>query len=185
MNNLSAEVLDLLEAGDSTPTQEESPGWCAQLSYLNSCKGGEAAIADAGIRPRTRRAWKTRTPNTKNQERIHRAYWQLRATNCKRTGHTRPRCPCSLGPTAEGMGPPQADDHHPRRLARRPDTGPGRPSHYPGTRDPPSNRRWDHLIDTWATGDETKLDTAWMDFASEIDSPPGLYDEVAHIGFVL
>ncbi|MFF3159246.1 hypothetical protein [Streptomyces sp. NPDC057910] len=49
----------------------------------------------------------------------------------------------------------------------------------------PSNRRWDNLVNTWAGGDETQMDDAWMDYAGDIDSPPELYYEVGHVGFSL
>jgi hypothetical protein len=49
----------------------------------------------------------------------------------------------------------------------------------------PSNNRWDAFTDTWATGDTDAMDTEWMDYAGDIDSPPEPYYEVRHIGFML
>jgi hypothetical protein len=140
----------------------------------------------AGIPARTRRGWPNRTPNPTSRERINRAYWHLRATNWRRTGHTPPpRIRAAITPqiTPRAYGrrititPVDWRDVHTQAQ------GAQRTANEREVR--PSRRAWDHLIDAWASGDDTALDTAWMNFAGEIDSPPELYYEVAHVGFSL
>jgi hypothetical protein len=175
-----------MESGEVTPPVEASPDVRTQLDYLNSRKGGIEAMERAGIPARTRRGWKTRTPSPRSQERINRAYWQLRATNWKRTGRTPP-------PAIRQAIAPQLKERARRkrmtitpvdyRDVRHQAQGAQKQASEREVR--PSQRSWDNLIDSWASGDETALDTAWMDFATEIDSPAELYYEVGHIGFSL
>ncbi|MFE2675727.1 hypothetical protein [Streptomyces hygroscopicus] len=183
---LNIEVLDLMASGEVTPPADVSPNVRTQLDYLNTRKGGREAMDRAGIPARTRRGWKTRTPSPASRERINQAYWQLRATNWKRTGRTPPP------PVRQAIAPRLKERAHGKRMSitpvdwrdvRRQAQGAQKVASEREIR--PSRRSWDNLIDAWSSGDETDLDTAWMDFASEIDSPPELYYEVAHIGFFL
>ncbi|GAU71333.1 hypothetical protein SSP35_34_00180 [Streptomyces sp. NBRC 110611] len=183
---LNVEFLGLMENGDVTPPTDVSPDVRAQLKYLNSRKGGHEATECAGIPARTRRGWKTRTPSPASRQRINHAYWQLRATNWKRTGRTPPPG------VREAVAPQLKERAHGKRMSitpvdwrdvRKQAQGAQKEANEREIR--PSQRSWDNLIDAWSTGDETTLDTVWMDYASEIDSPPELYYEVAHIGFAL
>lgn len=183
---LDAEVLDLLQEGELAPPTQVSPSVQAQLAYLDKRKGGSEAMDRAGIPRRTRRGWKTRTPSAKSRERINRAYWYLRAVNWRRTGHrpsrvVREALVGQLKERARGrrMTIVPVDSRDVRQQAQ------GAQSRATERDIRPSKRSWDDLIDAWASGDEIDMDTAWMDFASEIDSPAELYYEVAHVGFVL
>lgn len=183
---LNAEVLDLMARGDIVPPADASPGFRAQLNYLNSRQGGIEAMDNAGIPARTRRGWKTRTPSRKSRERINRAYWQLRATNWRRTGHTPPPR------IREAIAPQITERAYGRRMTITPVDWRGVHQQAQGAQKTaserelrPSRRSWDALIHAWASGDETALETAWMDFSSEIDSPSELYYEVEHVGFAL
>jgi hypothetical protein len=183
---LDSEALDLMENGDIIPPVLASPGVRAQLTYLTSRKGGQDAMDRASIPASTRRGWKKHTPSAISRERINHAYWTLRATNWKRTG--RPIPPAVRQAITSQLlqraynkrmtiTPIDPRDVHPQaqgaqRLASERELRPTR-------------RSWDGLISAWGTGDETELDTAWMNFAGEIDSPPELYYEVSHTGFSL
>jgi hypothetical protein len=185
-NQLNAEVLDLMERSVIIPPAHAGPTWRGQLTYLTTRQGGRDAMNQAGIPPSTRRGWPASTPNPTSRARLNRAYWQLRATNWRRTGHTPP-------PRVRAAITPQIRQRaHGRRMTITPvdwrDVHPQAQGAQATTSERelrPSRRAWDRLIDAWATGDETALDDAWMDFAAEIDSPPELYYEVAHVGFSL
>lgn len=183
---LNAEVLDLIQRSDIIPPTHASPGWRAELNYLNSRRGGIEAMDRAGIPARTRRGWKTRTPSRISRERINRAYWHLRATNWQRTGHTPPPR------IREAIAQQVRERAYGNRMTITPidwrdvhtqAQGAQRTASEREVR--PSRRSWDNLIDAWASGDKSALDAAWMGFSSEIDSPSELYYEVEHVGFVL
>lgn len=183
---LDAEVLDLLEEGEVVPSVGVSPGWRAQLSYLLKRKGGADAMDRAGIPARTRRGWKHRTPSKRSQERIRRAYWSLRAVNWRRTGHTPP---VAVRKSLVGQLEERA---YGKRMTITPVNWREVQAQAQGAQRTagerelrPSRQSWDRLIGAWAAKDKDALDDAWMDFATEIDSPEELYYEVEHVGFVL
>ncbi|MEU5032333.1 hypothetical protein [Streptomyces milbemycinicus] len=183
---LNTEVLDLMRHSDIIPPAHASPSWRAQLTYLNNRNGGRDAMDRAGIPASTRRGWKTRTPSHISRERINQAYWQLRATNWKRTGHTPPPH------IREAIAQQIKERAYGRRMTVTPVDWRDVQRQAQGAQKTASEREirlsrrsWDNLIDAWVSGDETALDTAWMDFSSEIDSPAELYYEVEHIGFAL
>ncbi|MBW1603911.1 hypothetical protein JJV70_17735 [Streptomyces sp. JJ66] len=184
---MDSEVQDLVESGDIIPPQELIDTE-AQLDYLTSRRGGRAALDRAGVPRRTARRWQAGARNVSriNREKINQAYWTLRATNWRRSGRTLP-------PTVrQAIAPQLRQRAHGRRMTIEPvdprdvaRQAQGAQSTASERTVRPSQRSWDRLIDSWATGDETLMEDAWMDFASEIDSPPELYYEVAHIGFTL
>lgn len=185
--HMDRETLDLLEGGEIRPPAEASPSTAQQLKYLTDRKGGPEAMRSAGIPDRTRRGWKSgRTPGAKNRERLADAYWRLRATNWRRTGRTpSPAVRTSLAPQLQERA-------HGRRMTITPvdsrDVAPQAQGAQSKARERtmrPSDHSWDRLVDSWANDDETALDTAWMDFASEIESPPELYYEVGDVSFML
>ena len=183
---LRSEALDLMETGQVIPPSEASPSVRKQLTYLNTRKGGSEAMSNAGIPARTRRGWPTRTPSAASRERIEQAYWALRAANWRRTGrdlppHIRQAIAPQLTERARGkrMTIVPID---PRDVDER---AQGAQSLVSEREIRPSQQSWNGLIGAWGSDDETELDTAWMSFAEEIDSPPEGYYETDHIGFSL
>jgi hypothetical protein len=192
--NLDAQVRDALASGRLVPDRADSPSTARQLTYLTTRKGGHDALLAAGVPKTTLRRWHREgsRPSGPNLERVNHAYWQLRGSNLKRGRplspevrqaiapqvrqrmHGRSMTVIPLGgeavqPQAGGAQQAAADKHHTasERTMR------------------PSNSRWDAFTDTWATGDTEAMDTEWMDYAGDIDSPPEPYYEVRHIGFML
>lgn len=185
--HMDSEAQDLLESGDIIPPKELIDT-TAQLDYLTSRRGGRAALDRAGVPRRTARRWQAGARNVSriNREKINHAYWMLRATNWRRTG--RP-LPLTL---RQAITPQLQQRAHGRRMTIEPVDSRDVAWQAQGAQNTASERTvrlsqrsWDSLINSWATGDETLMEDAWMDFTSEIDSPPELYYEVAHIGFTL
>ncbi|MGW1848848.1 transcriptional regulator, partial [Streptomyces sp. NPDC001966] len=44
-------------------------------------------------------------------------------------------------------------------------------------------RRWDRIVETWASGDHQGLDDAWEDVIVDLGSQWGQYEYVTNIGF--
>ncbi|WP_327359786.1 hypothetical protein [Streptomyces sp. NBC_01304] len=185
-DQLTSEVRALIEAGDVVPSREDSPGVRAQLTYLQTRKGGRDALDEAGVSRRTARAWSVRMPGKANREKINRAYWSLKAKNWAKTGTAVPKG------VRKAVEPQVQARTRGRRMTVTPVDWRDVQAQAQGAQKTasertirPSQRSWDNLVSTWAGGDELDMDSAWMDFASELGSPPELYYEAGHVGFSL
>ncbi|MDI3390140.1 hypothetical protein QIS99_28700 [Streptomyces sp. B-S-A8] len=187
---MSSEVRILMEEGEIVPRRDDSPSHRAQLAYLKTHKGGTAAMEEAGVKRRTARNWFRKrnpaTPTDENKERINRAYWQLKARNWARTGT---RLPQKVRASVEGQVLERARgqrmsvipvDHRDVRPQAQ-----GAQKRATERTYRPSEQAWTKLVGSWAADDEVDMDTAWMDNAGDLGSPPELYYEVGHVGFSL
>lgn len=194
IGNLDAQVRDRLAAGQLVPDRAASPTTERQLKYLNTRKGGNAALRAAGVSERTLRRWRRQgsRPTGANVERVNRAYWQLRGSNLKR-GRPLP------SDIRRAVGPKVMNRMHGRSMTVIPVGGDAVEPQARGAQQVaadklhtasertmrPSNARWDEMVNAWIDGDVNAFDEVWMDYAGDIDSPPEPYYEVRHIGFML
>ncbi|MEZ0069278.1 hypothetical protein ABIA32_005322 [Streptacidiphilus sp. MAP12-20] len=166
----AAKVLDALAGFFASPVTSKR-GLTARLRYLTTSPSGPKAIQDAGItvRPRTLKAWLTgrQNPNKKNLGLIDEAYKALRRRNVAR--YLLGRLNARGGTRVELHPLDQSAVEVPRQRTL-------------GFRTI-KIRRWDEIVASWAEGDLTALDDAWVDQITDLGSDWGKYEYVTSIGF--
>ncbi|WP_331737237.1 transcriptional regulator (plasmid) [Streptomyces sp. NBC_00984] len=163
--------LDDLAGGIVTPVTVKR-GLMARLHYLTKTDHSLAAAKDAGltVTDRTLQAWLEgkRRPSKANLERIDAAYRTVRRRNVAR--HLLARL------DREGRG--TRVEIHPLNQSQVP-----RPLQRLVEYRTMNVRRWDRIVDAWATGDHQGLDDAWEDVIIDLGSQWGQYEYVTNIGF--
>ncbi|MFB7852790.1 transcriptional regulator [Streptomyces sp. NPDC056053] len=163
--------LDQLAGGIVTPVTVKR-GLMARLHYLTRTDHSRAAARDAGltVTDRTLKAWLDggRQPSRANLERIDAAYRQVRRQNVAR--HLLTRLNAAGGTRVE---------IHPLNQSQV-----ARPLQRVVEYRTMNIRRWDRIVDAWATGDHQGLDDAWtLDVLPDLGSQWGQYEYVTNIGF--
>ncbi|MGW2183305.1 transcriptional regulator [Streptomyces sp. NPDC001732] len=163
--------LDRLAGGIATPVTAKR-GLMARLHYLTRTDHSRAAARDAGltVTDRTLKSWLDgpRRPTRANLERIDAAYRQVRRHNVAR--HLLTRLNAAGGTRVE---------IHPLNQSQV-----ARPLQRMVEYRTMNVRRWDRIVDAWATGDHQGLDDAWtLDVLPELGSQWGQYEYVTNIGF--
>ncbi|WP_406500454.1 transcriptional regulator [Streptomyces sp. NBC_01590] len=149
------------------------PDGPARLHYLTKTDHSLAAAKDADltVTDRTLRAWLegTRRPSKASLERIDAAYWTVRRRNVAR--HLLARL------NREGRG--TRVEFHPLNQSQV--AGPlQRVVEYRTM----NVRRWDRIVEAWATGDHQGLDDEWTtDVLPDLGFQWGRYEYVTNIGF--
>ncbi|MDK0524686.1 transcriptional regulator [Streptomyces sp. ML-6] len=165
-----ARKLDELSGGIVTPVTVKR-GLMARLHYLTRTDHSRRAARDAGltVTDRTLRAWldEKRRPSRANLERIDLAYRRVRRQNVAR--HLLARLNAGGGTRVE---------IHPLNQSQV-----ARPLQRMVEYRTMNVRRWDRIVDAWATGDRQGLDEAWVDTIVDLGSQWGQYEYVTNIGF--
>ncbi|MEU7134858.1 transcriptional regulator [Streptomyces sp. NPDC046261] len=165
-----ARKLDELAGGIATPVTAKR-GLIARLHYLTKSAKSRQAAKDAGltVTDRTLTAWLQgkRHPSKANLQRIEGAYRTVRRHNVAR--HLLARLNADGGTRVEIH--PLNQSQVPRRLQRVVE--------YRTM----NVRRWDRIVDAWATADHQALDDAWTDTIVDLGSQWGQYEYVTNIGF--
>ncbi|MCX4851450.1 transcriptional regulator [Streptomyces sp. NBC_00893] len=165
-----ARKLDELSGGIVTPVTVKR-GLMARLHYLTKTEHSRRAARDAGltVTDRTLRAWleERRSPTKANLERIEAAYRQVRRQNVAR--HLLRRLNANGGTRVE---------IHPLNQSQVP-----RPLQRMVEYRTMNVRRWDRIVEAWASGDHQGLDDAWEDTIVDLGSQWGQYEYVTNIGF--
>lgn len=165
-----ARKLDELADGVVTPVTVRR-GLMARLHYLTRTDHSRRAARDAGltVTDRTLKAWleEKRRPSRANLERIDTAYRQVRRRNVAR--HLLRRLNADGGTRVE---------IHPLNQSQVP-----RPLQRIVEYRTMNVRRWDRIVETWASGDQQGLDDAWEDVIVDLGSQWGQYEYVTNIGF--
>ncbi|MFB7214155.1 transcriptional regulator [Streptomyces sp. NPDC056255] len=164
--------LDDLAGGIVTPVTVKR-GLMARLHYLTKTDHSLAAARDAGltVTDRTLQAWLegTRRPSKANLERIDAAYRTVRRRNVAR--HLLARL------NREGRG--TRVEFHPLNQSQV-----ARPLQRVVEYRTMNVRRWDRIVDAWASGDVQGLDDEWTtDVLPDLGSQWGQYEYVTNIGF--
>ncbi|MFD0339747.1 transcriptional regulator [Streptomyces sp. NPDC127117] len=165
-----ARKLDELSGGIVTPVTVKR-GLMARLHYLTKTEHSRRAARDAGlmVTDRTLKAWldERRSPTKANLERIDAAYRQVRRQNVAR--HLLRRLNAGGGTRVE---------IHPLNQSQVP-----RPLQRMVEYRTMNVRRWDRIVEAWASGDHQGLDDAWEDTIVDLGSQWGQYEYVTNIGF--
>ncbi|MFD7490992.1 transcriptional regulator [Streptomyces sp. NPDC059832] len=165
-----ARKLDELSGGIVTPVTVKR-GLMARLHYLTRTDHSRRAARDAGltVTDRTLKAWleERRRPSKANLERIDAAYRQVRRQNVAR--HLLRRLNARGGTRVE---------IHPLNQSQVP-----RPLQRVVEYRTMNVRRWDRIVEAWASGDQQGLDDAWEDTIVDLGSQWGQYEYVTNIGF--
>ncbi|WP_371096026.1 transcriptional regulator [Streptomyces sanglieri] len=165
-----ARKLDELSGGIVTPVTVKR-GLMARLHYLTKTEHSRRAARDAGlaVTDRTLKAWldERRSPTKANLERIEAAYRQVRRQNVAR--HLLRRLNANGGTRVE---------IHPLNQSQVP-----RPLQRMVEYRTMNVRRWDRIVEAWASGDHQGLDDAWEDTIVDLGSQWGQYEYVTNIGF--
>ncbi|MFD8742139.1 transcriptional regulator [Streptomyces sp. NPDC059616] len=165
-----ARKLDELSGGIVTPVTVKR-GLMARLHYLTKTEHSRRAARDAGltVTDRTLKAWldERRSPTKANLERIEAAYRQVRRQNVAR--HLLRRLNAGGGTRVE---------IHPLNQSQVP-----RPLQRMVEYRTMNVRRWDRIVEAWASGDHQGLDDAWEDTIVDLGSQWGQYEYVTNIGF--
>ncbi|WP_331748577.1 transcriptional regulator (plasmid) [Streptomyces sp. NBC_00984] len=165
-----ARKLDELSGGIVTPVTVKR-GLMARLHYLTRTDHSRRAARDAGltVTDRTLKAWleERRRPSKANLERIDAAYRQVRRQNVAR--HLLRRLNARGGTRVE---------IHPLNQSQVP-----RPLQRLVEYRTMNVRRWDRIVEAWASGDQQGLDDAWEDTIVDLGSQWGQYEYVTNIGF--
>ncbi|MCT2545584.1 MULTISPECIES: transcriptional regulator [Streptomyces] len=165
-----ARKLDELSGGIVTPVTVKR-GLMARLHYLTKTEHSRRAARDAGltVTDRTLKAWldERRSPTKANLERIEAAYRQVRRQNVAR--HLLRRLNADGGTRVE---------IHPLNQSQVP-----RPLQRMVEYRTMNVRRWDRIVEAWASGDHQGLDDAWEDTIVDLGSQWGQYEYVTNIGF--
>ncbi|WP_405749007.1 transcriptional regulator [Streptomyces sp. NBC_00012] len=165
-----ARKLDELADGIVTPVTAKR-GLMARLHYLTRTDHSRQAARDAGltVSDRTLKAWldEKRRPSSANLERIDAAYRQVRRHNVAR--HLLRRLNSAGGTRVE---------IHPLNQSQVP-----RPLQRLVEYRTMNVRRWDRIVETWASGDHQGLDDAWANVIVDLGSQWGQYEYVTNIGF--
>ncbi|MCX4399880.1 transcriptional regulator [Streptomyces sp. NBC_00264] len=165
-----ARKLDELSGGIATPVTVKR-GLMARLHYLTKTEHSRRAARDAGltVTDRTLKAWldERRSPTKANLERIEAAYRQVRRQNVAR--HLLRRLNADGGTRVE---------IHPLNQSQVP-----RPLQRMVEYRTMNVRRWDRIVEAWASGDHQGLDDAWEDTIVDLGSQWGQYEYVTNIGF--
>ncbi|GAA1303613.1 hypothetical protein GCM10009647_021000 [Streptomyces sanglieri] len=165
-----ARKLDELSGGIVTPVTVKR-GLMARLHYLTKTEHSRRAARDAGltVTDRTLKAWldERRSPTKANLERIEAAYRQVRRQNVAR--HLLRRLNANGGTRVE---------IHPLNQSQVP-----RPLQRLVEYRTMNVRRWDRIVEAWASGDHQGLDDAWEDTIVDLGSQWGQYEYVTNIGF--
>ncbi|MEU2671582.1 transcriptional regulator [Streptomyces sp. NPDC007164] len=165
-----AHKLDELSGGIVTPVTVKR-GLMARLHYLTKTEHSRRAARDAGltVTDRTLKAWleERRSPTKANLERIEAAYRQVRRQNVAR--HLLRRLNANGGTRVE---------IHPLNQSQVP-----RPLQRMVEYRTMNVRRWDRIVEAWASGDHQGLDDAWEDTIVDLGSQWGQYEYVTNIGF--
>ncbi|MCX4399524.1 transcriptional regulator (plasmid) [Streptomyces sp. NBC_00053] len=165
-----ARKLDELSGGIVTPVTVKR-GLMARLHYLMRTDHSRRAARDAGltVTDRTLKAWldERRRPTSANLERIDAAYRQVRRQNVAR--HLLRRLNARGGTRVE---------IHPLNQSQVP-----RPLQRMVEYRTMNVRRWDRIVEAWASGDHQGLDDAWEDTIVDLGSQWGQYEYVTNIGF--
>ncbi|MEL5957171.1 transcriptional regulator [Streptomyces sp. NPDC047917] len=165
-----ARKLDELSGGIVTPVTVKR-GLMARLHYLTRTEHSRRAARDAGltVTDRTLKAWldERRSPTKANLERIEAAYRQVRRQNVAR--HLLRRLNANGGTRVE---------IHPLNQSQVP-----RPLQRMVEYRTMNVRRWDRIVEAWASGDDQGLDDAWEDTIVDLGSQWGQYEYVTNIGF--
>ncbi|MER5616969.1 transcriptional regulator [Streptomyces sp. NPDC002215] len=165
-----ARKLDELADGVVTPVTVKR-GLMARLHYLTRTEHSRKAARDAGltVTDRTLKAWldERRRPTNANLERIDAAYRQVRRQNVAR--YLLRRLNADGGTRVE---------IHPLNQSQVP-----RPLQRMVEYRTMNVRRWDRIVEAWASGDHQGLDDAWEDVIVDLGSQWGQYEYVTNIGF--
>ncbi|MFC9752262.1 transcriptional regulator [Streptomyces sp. NPDC056921] len=165
-----ARKLDELADGVVTPVTVKR-GLMARLHYLTRTEHSRRAARDAGltVTDRTLKAWleERRRPTNANLERIDAAYRQVRRQNVAR--YLLRRLNAGGGTRVE---------IHPLNQSQVP-----RPLQRMVEYRTMNVRRWDRIVEAWASGDHQGLDDAWEDVIVDLGSQWGQYEYVTNIGF--
>jgi hypothetical protein len=165
-----ARKLDELSGGIVTPVTVKR-GLMARLHYLTRTEHSRRAARDAGltVTDRTLKAWldERRSPTKANLERIDAAYRQVRRQNVAR--HLLRRLNADGGTRVE---------IHPLNQSQVP-----RPLQRMVEYRTMNVRRWDRIVEAWASGDDQGLVDAWEDTIVDLGSQWGQYEYVTNIGF--
>ncbi|MFE0175760.1 transcriptional regulator [Streptomyces sp. NPDC059002] len=165
-----ARRLDDLAGGIATPVTVRR-GLLARLHYLTRSGHARAAAREAGLTAtdRTVRAWLDgrRNPSRKNLERIESAYRVVRRKNVARYLLGRLNARGGTRVELHPLNQSQVPRPHQRVLEFR----------------TLNIRRWDHIVDAWARGDDGALDAAWVDQIVDLGSQWGQYEYVSNVGF--
>ncbi|SFX81615.1 transcriptional regulator (plasmid) [Streptomyces atratus] len=165
-----ARKLDYLADGIVTPVTVKR-GLMARLHYLTRTDHSRKAARDAGltVTDRTLKAWldEKRRPSNANLERIDAAYRRVRRRNVAR--HLLRRLNAGGGTRVE---------IHPLNQSQVP-----RPLQRVVEYRTMNVRRWDRIVEAWASGDQQGLDDAWEDVIVDLGSQWGQYEYVTNIGF--
>ncbi|MFJ2249630.1 transcriptional regulator [Streptomyces sp. NPDC087862] len=165
-----ARKLDGLADGIVTPVTAKR-GLMARLHYLTRTEHSRRAARDAGltVTDRTLKAWleERRRPSAANLARIEAAYRQVRRQNVAR--HLLRRLNANGGTRVE---------IHPLNQSQVP-----RPLQRLVEYRTMNVRRWDRIVDAWASDDRDALDDAWEDTIVDLGSQWGQYEYVTNIGF--
>ncbi|MEU2130082.1 transcriptional regulator [Streptomyces sp. NPDC018352] len=165
-----ARKLDELADGVVTPVTVKR-GLMARLHYLTRTEHSRRAARDAGltVTDRTLKAWleERRRPTDANLERIDAAYRQVRRQNVAR--YLLRRLNAGGGTRVE---------IHPLNQSQVP-----RPLQRMVEYRTMNVRRWDRIVEAWASGDHQGLDDAWEDVIVDLGSQWGQYEYVTNIGF--
>ncbi|MFI5773771.1 transcriptional regulator [Streptomyces sp. NPDC051658] len=165
-----ARKLDELSGGIVTPVTVKR-GLMARLHYLTRTDHSRRAARDAGltVTDRTLKAWleERRRPSKANLERIDAAYRKVRRQNVAR--HLLRRLNARGGTRVE---------IHPLNQSQVP-----RPLQRVVEYRTMNVRRWDRIVEAWASGDQQGLDDAWEDTIVDLGSQWGQYEYVTNIGF--
>ncbi|GGV88321.1 hypothetical protein GCM10015535_39440 [Streptomyces gelaticus] len=165
-----ARKLDELADGIVTPVTVRR-GLMARLHYLTRTEHSRRAAREAGltVTDRTLKAWleEKRRPSNANLERIDAAYRQVRRQNV--APYLLRRLNANGGTRVEIH--PLNQSQVPRQLQRLVE--------YRTM----NVRRWDRIVEAWASGDQQGLDDAWEDVIVDLGSQWGQYEYVTNIGF--
>ncbi|MFF4911246.1 transcriptional regulator [Streptomyces sp. NPDC001260] len=166
-----ARRLDALAGYIATPVTTRR-GLLARLHYLTRSDHALAAARAAGltVTDRTLRAWLhgRRSPSKRNLERIETAYRTVRRRNVARYLLARLN--------REGRG--TRVEIHPINQSQV-----SRPRQRVVEFRTLNIRRWDRIVEAWATDDAQALDDAWVDQIVDLGSQWGQYEYVTNVGF--
>ncbi|MEU2135366.1 transcriptional regulator [Streptomyces sp. NPDC018352] len=146
-------------------------GLMARLHYLTGTEHSRRAARDAGltVTDRTLKAWleERRWPSTANLKRIEAAYRRVRRQNV--AWYLLRRLNAAGGTRVEIH--PLNQSQVPRLLQRVVE--------YRTM----NVRRWDRIVEAWASGDHQGLDDAREDVIVDLGSQWGRYEYVTNVGF--
>lgn len=166
-----ARQLDALAGYIVTPVTTHR-GLLARLHYLTRTPHALAAARAAGltVSDRTLKAWLDgkRSPSKRNLERIEAAYRTVRRHNVARYLLARLN--------REGRG--TRVEIHPLNQSQV-----DRPRQRVVEFRTLNIRRWDRIVEAWATDDVQALDDAWVDQIVDLGSQWGQYEYVTNVGF--